>query len=115
MGKIGQDELRRIFGDTIPIEAVQTLWDADESKTIEDIRAEITALAGPHRLKRQVEDILEEGAEDLAKAVIHVVLQAALDAPVPASEDEKGGVFCRYTQGIQDKCDAIAKLMPKDD
>ena len=46
-GKITHEELRELFGDAVPIEAVRILMveDASDDRTVEDVRAEIKALA----------------------------------------------------------------------
>lgn len=43
--KISQNEMREMFGDMIPMEAVSIIWDGDGSKTVAQARAELRALS----------------------------------------------------------------------
>ena len=43
--KITQEEMIAMFGETMPMEAVQLAWNADGTKTIGEIRDELRAIA----------------------------------------------------------------------
>lgn len=47
--KLSQNELRELFGDEIPVEAVDIFWNSPGEKTLGEIREELRALAA--RLK----------------------------------------------------------------
>jgi len=54
--KITQEEMIKMFGDAMPIEAVNLLWNTDDSKTLGDIRAELRTIAEKHKPK--IEDLV---------------------------------------------------------
>lgn len=85
---IGRDEMLALFGDEMPIEAINLLWGSDGSKTCGQIRAELRQIAF-----RQQAIAQHEGGEPwgLPKATIeawalgfsrtpHIVLKAFIDA-----------------------------------
>ena len=54
--KFTQEELVGLFGDTLPIEVVNLLWNAPDGKTVGQIRTEVRAFAA--RQKPRVEDLV---------------------------------------------------------
>ena len=46
--KISQKELKEMFGDTIPMEAVQLVWGASDDETIGEVRAKLRKFAAEH-------------------------------------------------------------------
>lgn len=43
--RISAEEMIELFGETMPIEAVQLLWSAGDDKTVGELRAELRQIA----------------------------------------------------------------------
>lgn len=56
--KFTQEELIGLFGDEIPIEVVNIIWNAPEGKTIGQIRSEVREFAEQNKPK--LEDLLRK-------------------------------------------------------
>lgn len=54
---ITREEMIAMFGETMPMEAVQLAWNADSTKTIGEIRDELRAIAARRKAERV--DIVE--------------------------------------------------------
>lgn len=62
MTKITQDELRELFGETIPIEVISLLWSSPPEMAIGEVREKVREMAGPLdvRMARQIVERLRD-------------------------------------------------------
>lgn len=77
--KIQRDELRELFGDRLPIEAVNLIWNCEPGKTVAEARAELRALAarlnaGHHSLTARLTATADRMSADTRTVVAHVTL-----------------------------------------
>lgn len=99
--KFTQDELQKLFGKTIPIEAVNLLWNSPGTTTIGEIRAKLREMAVPHK----------------RKAVVVEEIKAAFDERWPhlviadnAHDPELNAYFGRLAANILAALDHIAPV-----
>lgn len=57
--KISPDEMREMFGEMIPMEAVSIIWNGDGSKTVGQARAELRALSEKLKSWRATKEDIE--------------------------------------------------------
>lgn len=74
--KLTQDELAALFGDTIPIEAVNLIWSSPPEMTVGQIREKLAQMAPGWRRKNAI----ERAVRDYFREIVGLQLAADLHA-----------------------------------
>jgi len=67
--KISQEEMVKMFGETMPIEAVNLIWDSPGTMTLGEVRAELRKIAEHLKLEKQGQRMTRDEIAAYAKGL----------------------------------------------